>query len=63
LRLHVPGKAYFRLLARHPELGPIFAPADRVTWVSPSGTALIIDKHGHDEVTDAILDRLFAHPM
>ena len=60
LRLRVLGKAYFRLLDRHPELGPVFALGKRITWVSPSGTALVIDNQGQDEVTDATLDRLFA---
>ncbi len=59
LRLRVLGQAYFRLLARHPGLGPVFALGGRVTWVSPSGTALVVDKQGQDDVTDAILDRLF----
>jgi len=62
LRLRVLGKAYFRILAQHPELSPIFALGNRVTWVSPSGIALVIDNQGHDEVTDATLDRLFARP-
>ena len=60
LRLGVLGKAYFRLLAQHPELSPIFAMGNRVTWVSPGGTALVIDDQGQDEVTDAALDRLLA---
>jgi Ca-activated chloride channel homolog len=62
LRVRVLGKAYFRILAQHPELSPIFALGNRVTWVSPSGTALVIDNQGQDEVTDATLDRLFARP-
>jgi len=62
LRLRVLGKAYFRILAQHPELSPIFALGNRVTWVSPSGTALVIHNQGQDEVTDATLDRLFARP-
>ncbi len=60
LRLRVMGKAYFRILARHPELSPILALGHRITWVSPSGTALVIDNQGQDEVADATLDRLFA---
>jgi Ca-activated chloride channel homolog len=60
VRLRVLGKAYFRILAKHPDLGAIFALGNRVTWVSPSGTALVIDNQGQDEVTDATLDRLFA---
>ena len=59
LRLRVLGKAYFRLLARHPELSPIFAMGSRITWVSPGGTALVIDNQGQDEATDSALDRLF----
>ncbi len=59
LRLRVLGKAYFRILAQHPELSPIFALGHQVTWVSPSGTALVIAYQGQDDVTDATLDRLF----
>ena len=61
LRLRVMGHAYFRLLAHHKELGAIFALGNRVTWVSPSGTAIVIDKSGQDEATDNVLDRLFEH--
>ena len=62
LRLRFLGKGYFRILAHHPDLSPILALGNRVTWVSPSGTALVIDNQGQDEVTDATLDRLFARP-
>jgi hypothetical protein len=62
LRLRVLGKAYFRILAQHPDLSPIFALGNRVTWVSPGGTALVIDNQGQDELPDATLDRLFARP-
>ncbi len=60
LRLRPLGKGYFRLLALHPELGPILALGNRVTWVGPSGTALVIEKDGQNEATDAALNRLFA---
>ena len=59
LRLRVLGKAYFRLLAQHPELGAIFALGSRLTWVSPSGTALVVDKQGQDDASDAVLRGLF----
>ena len=62
LKLRFLGKAYFRLLERHPELKAILALGDRITWVSPSGTALIIDKQGKADVPDAVLDRLFTAP-
>ncbi len=60
LRVRFLGKAYFRILAQHPELSPIFALGKQVTWVSPSGTALIIDNQGNDDVAGATLDRLFS---
>ena len=59
LRLRVLGKAYFRLLASHPELRSVFALGNRITWVSPSGTAVIIDSQGRDDADQASLDRLF----
>jgi Ca-activated chloride channel family protein len=60
LRLRVLGQAYFRLLAEHPELSEIFALGNRITWVSPSGTAVVIDKQGQEEVAVAVLSSLFA---
>jgi Ca-activated chloride channel family protein len=62
VRLRVFGTAYFRLLAAHAEIKAILALGDHVTWVSPSGTALIIDNQGPDDVPDAVLDKLFAGP-
>jgi Ca-activated chloride channel homolog len=62
LRLRVLGKAYFQLLAEHPELSSVFALGSRLTWVTPSGTALIVDKQGQDKPADAVLIRLFEHP-
>jgi Ca-activated chloride channel homolog len=61
LRLRVLGKAYFRLLASHPELRLIFALGNRITWVGPSGTAVVIDSQGRDDADQASLDRLFAN--
>ncbi len=62
LRLRVLGKAYFKLLADHPELSAIFALGSRLTWVSPSGTALVIDKQGQDSSSEAALNHLFERP-
>jgi hypothetical protein len=59
LRLRVMGDAYFHLLEQHPELSPILALGQRVTWLSPSGTAVKFDETGDDRVDPAILDRLF----
>ena len=61
LRLRILGTAYFRLLDRHPELGPVFALGKRITWVSPNGTAVIIDAQGREDADQASLDRLFGH--
>jgi hypothetical protein len=59
VRLRFLGKAYFRILAQHPELSPIFALGKQVTFMTPSGTAVIIDNQGPDDLTDADIDRLF----
>jgi Ca-activated chloride channel family protein len=59
LRLRVLGKAYFRLLGSHRDLRLIFALGNRITWISPSGIALIIDTQGPDDADQASLDRLF----
>jgi hypothetical protein len=59
IRVRVLGAAYFWLLARRPELGRIFALGEHVTWVSPSGTAIIVSKDGPNEIDHATLDRLF----
>ena len=52
--------AYFRLLERRPELQKVFAIGNHLVWVSPSRTALIIDRdNGSEELTDAAIDALF----
>lgn len=53
-------KAYFRILERHPGIREVFQLGNHIVWVSPSGTALIIDQgDGRDELPDAEIDRLF----
>jgi Ca-activated chloride channel homolog len=59
LRLRVLGKAYFRRLNGHRDLRSILALCNRITWISPSGIALIIDTQGQDDADQASLDRLF----
>jgi hypothetical protein len=59
VRIRVLGIAYFQLLAKHPELTAIFALGSRITWVSPSGTALIIDKQGQESLTELVCKQLF----
>jgi Ca-activated chloride channel family protein len=53
-------KAYFKILERHPQIREVFQLGNHVVWVSPSGTALIIDQgDGREELPDADIDRLF----
>ena len=55
------GEAYFKLLAKHPELKDVFRLGNRLVWVTPSGTALIVDSgSGQDKLSDAEIDALFA---
>lgn len=60
VKIRAFGAAYFRLLERHGELRPILALGTHVVWVAPSGTALVVDDQGDDQVSDAVLDGLFA---
>jgi Ca-activated chloride channel homolog len=53
--------AYFRLLEKHPELKDVFRLGNHLVWVTPSGTALVIDaRNGKDKLSDAEIDKLFA---
>ena len=54
---------YFRILERHPKMKEVFAVGNYFVWVSPSGTALIVDQNdGQETLTDEIIDRLFVPP-
>ena len=60
LAVKAQSPAYFRMLERRPELRKVFTIGNHVVWVSPSGTALIIDpENGADELTDAAIEVLF----
>ncbi|MGE3805877.1 MAG: hypothetical protein AB7K24_14475, partial [Gemmataceae bacterium] len=53
--------AYFRLLEKHPELKEVFRMGTHLVWVTPSGTALLLDTcAGKETLTDAEIDSLFA---
>jgi Ca-activated chloride channel family protein len=52
--------AYFRMLERHPELKEVFALGSRVVWMTPSGTALVIDAAGAETLSDDEIDKLFS---
>jgi Ca-activated chloride channel family protein len=52
--------AYFKLLERHPKLKEVFQLGNHLVWVSPSGTALVIDQNnGKDKLGDDEVSRLF----
>jgi Ca-activated chloride channel family protein len=55
--------AYFKMLERHPKMREVFQLGNWVVWVTPSGTALIIDRGaGEETMTDEAIDRLFVAP-
>lgn len=52
--------AYFRILERHAEVKAVFQLGNYVVWVTPNGTALVVDaNHGKDKLSDAEIDKLF----
>ena len=52
--------AYFRILERQPQVKDVFRLGNYVVWVTPSGTALVIDtRDGKDKLDDAVIDGLF----
>jgi Ca-activated chloride channel family protein len=52
--------AYFRILEIQPQVREVFQLGNHLVWVTPSGTALIIDQNdGSETMTDADIERLF----
>jgi Ca-activated chloride channel family protein len=52
--------AYFRILERHPETKEVFQLGNHLLWVTPNGSALVIDTtEGKDKLDDAEIDKLF----
>lgn len=52
--------AYFRLLEKHPELKGVFRMGHHLVWVTPSGTALLLDTcDGKETLTDDEIAALF----
>ena len=52
--------AYFALLGKYPELKKVFSLGNHLVWITPSGTALVIDTaNGKDKLSDAEMARLF----
>ena len=52
--------AYFRILERNPKLKDVYQLGNHLVWVTPNGTALVIDTtDGKEKLTDAEIDKLF----
>jgi Ca-activated chloride channel family protein len=53
--------AYFRILERHRRMREVFQLGNHLVWVTPNGTALVIDTgDGKEALSDGEIDRLFA---
>ncbi|MBN9118697.1 MAG: VWA domain-containing protein [Planctomycetes bacterium] len=53
--------AYFRILELHPTMKDVYRLGNFVVWISPSGTALVIDQNdGKEKMDDAEIAGLFA---
>jgi Ca-activated chloride channel family protein len=59
LTVKAQSDAYFRLLERQPQLKDVFRLGNHLLWVTPNGTALVIDSDGKEKLTDAEIDALF----
>ena len=52
--------AYFKLLEKRPELKEVLQLGSALVWITPSGTALVIDPtSGKEELTDEDITKLF----
>ena len=53
--------AYFRILQKRPEVKDVFRLGNHLVWLTPSGTALVIDTtEGKEDMADKEIDKLFA---
>ena len=53
-------KAYFDILERQPQTRDVFRLGNHLIWVTPSGTALVVDQSsGREEMSNEDIDRLF----
>ncbi len=60
LTVKAMSEAYFRLLEKQPQLKDVFRLGNHLLWVTPSGTALIIDAgDGKEKLDDKEIDALF----
>ena len=60
LTVKAQSDAYFRLLEKQPRLKEVFQLGNHLVWVTPNGTALVIDmSSGKDKLSDDEIDKLF----
>jgi Ca-activated chloride channel family protein len=53
--------AYFRILERHAQVKEVFQLGNHLLWITPNGTALVIDtSDGVEKLEDVEIDKLFA---
>jgi Ca-activated chloride channel family protein len=52
--------AYFRILELHPQIKDVYRLGNFVVWITPSGTALVIDQNdGKEKMDDKEIEALF----
>jgi len=60
LTVKAQSDAYFRILERQPQVKDVFRMGNHLVWVTPNGTALVIDaSNGKEKLTDEEIDKLF----
>jgi len=60
VKIKAQSDAYFRVLERHGEMAEVFRLGNRVVWVTPSRSVLVIDPQGGiEQMSDEEIDRLF----
>ena len=59
LKVKAQSAAYFRILERQPKMKEVLRLGNRLVWVTPSGTALVIDADGKEALGDDEIDKLF----
>ncbi len=61
LTVKAQSDAYFRILELHPAMKDVFRLGNSVVWITPSGTALVIDSNGgKEQLGDKEIRTLFA---
>jgi Ca-activated chloride channel homolog len=60
VKVKAQGAAYFRILERQPQMREVFRLGNRIAWVTPSKTLLVIDPgDGSERLSDKEIDALF----